>query len=117
MESRRQTRATYNNQEGFYNKCFRSIWHKRTYQKGDCTADLCLAATNDPAVNAAVTAECRQKGILVNRCDCREDCDFYFPAVVEHDGVIIGLGSDGSDHKKVKTVASQLRKSLCTPEK
>lgn len=93
------------------------IWHKRPYQKGDCTADLCLAATNDPAVNAAVTAECRQKGILVNRCDCREDCDFYFPAVVEHDGVIIGLGSDGSDHKKVKTVASQLRKSLCTPEK
>ena len=57
------------------------------------------------------------QGILVNRCDCREDCDFYFPAVVEHDGVIIGLGSDGSDHKKVKTVASQLRKSLCTPAK
>ena len=92
------------------------VWRQRPYERGECAADLCLAATDNGDVNAQIAAECRQKGILFNRCDLRAGCDFYFPAVVEHDGVIIGLGSDGSDHKKVKETAARIRHCLQTPE-
>ena len=61
--------------------------------------------------------ECRQKGILSNRCDCREDCDFYFPALVQAEGLTIGLCSNGEDHKKVKGAAAWLREAIAQREK
>ena len=74
--------------------------------------ELVLAATDSPKVNEQIVQECRQKKITVNRCDKQQDCDFYFPAVVEHDGLVFGLCSGGADHKKVKDAAAALRKSF-----
>ena len=85
-------------------------WIEKSWQPGDCSGSMILAATNNSEINRAIVAECRQKGIESNRCDCREDCDFYFPAVVEKDGLVIGLCSNGADHKLVKEAAAELRK-------
>lgn len=89
----------------------RIIWEKRCYQTGDCTADFVLAATNCPEVNDRIESECRSgtKKILFNRCDRKENCDFYFPALVEHDGMVIAISSSGTDYKKVKDTAAKLR--------
>lgn len=81
-------------------------WEERAWQQGDCTGELVLAATDSPKVNEQIVQECRQKKITVNRCDKQQDCDFYFPAVVEHDGLVFGLCSGGADHKKVKDAAA-----------
>lgn len=94
-------------------------WTCRTWQAGDCTGqgylpDLALAATDDPAVNTAFVEECHQAGVPVNRCDCHEECDFYFPAIVEHDGLVIGIASDGTQHKQVKQTAARFRELLCS---
>lgn len=95
----------------------RMVWHQRPWQPGDCAGDLVLAATDDHAVNRQIVKECRQKGILSNRCDCREDCDFYFPALVQAEGLTIGLCSNGEDHKKVKGAAAWLREAIAQREK
>lgn len=74
--------------------------------------DLVLAATDDPKVNAAVYEDCRRKGIPVNCADDRNRCDFYFPALVRKDDLVIGISSGGKDHSKVRQTAAKLRTFL-----
>lgn len=82
----------------------------RKYQQGDCAgADLVLAATNQPDVNAQVVTECRSLGIPVNSADCKEWCDFYFPALIEDGSFVVGVTASGTDHQKVKRIAAKIR--------
>lgn len=85
----------------------------RAYREGDCAgADYVLAATDCAEINAAVAAEARKLGIPVNTSDCKENCDFYFPAVIQTDELVIGITSDGKDHTLVRDTAAHLRKLL-----
>ena len=73
---------------------------------------MVLAATDDHELNHAVVKACKKRGILVNTCDDKSQCDYYFPAVTEVDGVMIGLNSGGKDPKKVSRVRQQIEKSV-----
>ena len=85
----------------------------RSYQSGDLTgAFLAVAATNDRAVNHAVYEEARDRGILVNVCDCPDECDFYFPAICQTETLVAGLVGDGSDHRRTAQAAKAVRKTL-----
>ena len=46
--------------------------------------------------------------ILVNTADDKSLCDFYFPAVTEKDGVVIGMNSGGKSPKTVRKVREYL---------
>ena len=70
---------------------------------------MVFAATDDRALNEAVTRACRERGIPVNNATDRSLCDFYFPAIVEGEDLVLGLAGDGTDHKKVRRVAASLR--------
>lgn len=72
--------------------------------------ELVLTATNDRKLNAAVVKACRKEGILVNTADDKSLCDFYFPSVLEKDGVIIGLNSGGKNPGCVKRMREYLEK-------
>ena len=83
----------------------------RRYRPGDLDgAFLVVAATDDGAVNAAVGREARALGALFNRSDCPADCDFFFPAVCEGEGLVAGIVGDGSDHRKIAEIAREVRK-------
>ncbi|MEG1501667.1 MAG: bifunctional precorrin-2 dehydrogenase/sirohydrochlorin ferrochelatase [Clostridiales bacterium] len=85
----------------------------RGYQKNDCQgAFLVLAATDNPSVNEAIAQECREKGILFNTAHQKELCNFYFPALMEEDGFLLALTSQGKDHGLVKRLAGDLRRFL-----
>ena len=85
----------------------------REYRPGDCTgAQIVLAATNNRQVNHAIFQEAKSKGILVNACDAPEECDFYFPAVVEWGPLVLGLTSGGENHHLVRQAAQELREHL-----
>lgn len=50
----------------------------RPYAPGDLEgAYLAVAAADDPEVNGAAGREARQRGVLFNRADDQNDCDFF----------------------------------------
>ena len=79
-------------------------------------AMLALSATNDPETDRQIYAECRAKGIPVNIASDQSLCDFYFPALVEQDGIVAGISSGGADHKRVRQVSAAIRAVLAEEE-
>lgn len=70
--------------------------------------DIVLTATDDRELNRAVVEECRKRKIPVNTADDKTLCDFYFPAVAEKDGVVIGLNSGGKSPAAVRKLREYL---------
>lgn len=86
------------------------VYQKRCFAERDLEQmDIVIAATDDAALNHEIVLLCRQKGILVNNASTKEDCDFFFPAILQEDGLTIGVSSSGNDHKKVAAVCEKLR--------
>lgn len=64
----------------------------RRYFRGDCTcAYLCVAATEDEALNIAISDECKAKGIPVNVLKPVAFGTFYFPSVVLTDTLSVSI--------------------------
>lgn len=85
-------------------------WECREYRFGDCQeACLAVAATDNREVNHLVGRECVQSGIPVSVADCREECTFYFPAVITGGAVTIGVCAGGMDHGLAKRTAEKIR--------
>lgn len=69
---------------------------RRPYREGDLAgAYLAFAATNDRDVNAAVAAEARRRGVLVNVADVPEDGDFTIPATLRHGDLTLCASTAG----------------------
>lgn len=67
----------------------------RKYFRGDCTnAQLCVAATDDSALNIAISTECKNKGIPVNVTQPRSYGTFTFPRMVVTDDVILSINGN-----------------------
>jgi precorrin-2 dehydrogenase/sirohydrochlorin ferrochelatase len=58
-------------------------------------ATLCVAATNNPAVNKQVYADCQKRNILCNVVDAPELCDWFAPASFSRGGLTIAIGTQG----------------------
>lgn len=86
-------------------------WIPRKYMQEDLThCVLAVAATDDRKVNRQMGQEAREQRIPVSVADRREEGTFYFPAVVEEDGVVAGLVSvSGREHRKIRRLAESLR--------
>ena len=85
---------------------------QRAYCLGEIqneNADYVLDATNDADVNAYIYRECRHKEIPVNNASDHRQCDFYFPALIEKDDLVIGVTSIDGNHKKVAEFSKTLR--------
>ena len=70
---------------------------------------MVFAATDDRALNEAVTRACRARGIPVNNAQDHTLCDFYFPAIVEGERLVLGLAGDGTNHGSVRRAAARIR--------
>ncbi len=56
---------------------------------------LAFAATDDPAVNAAVASEARRQGVMVNRADLHGGGDFALPALLRRGALTVGISTGG----------------------
>lgn len=84
-------------------------WRPREYAAGDAAGfTLVMVATDDRAVNAAVAAECRKRGIWVNCADDPERCDFILPSVLRRGAVTVAVSTGG----RSPTLARLLREDL-----
>ena len=73
------------------------------FRAGVCAgADLVIAAADSRAANHAAAEECGKNRIPVSVADRAEESDFFFPALIMEDDLVIGVVSLAGDHKKVK---------------
>lgn len=64
----------------------------RKYFRGDCSnSQLCVAATDDDALNIAISTECKNKSIPVNVTSPHSYGNFTFPRLVMDDDVILSI--------------------------
>ena len=94
-------------------------WVSKMYQELDLLdADIVIAATNQPEVNGMIKKDCLKqeketgKTILFNVIDAKENCDFYFPSIVQTKEVVVGINSGGSSPRQTKHVRTQIEKAL-----
>jgi uroporphyrin-III C-methyltransferase/precorrin-2 dehydrogenase/sirohydrochlorin ferrochelatase len=69
---------------------------------------LAIAATDDPAINRAVSRMAKRDGVPVNVVDRAPLCSFYVPATVVRGQMVVAVGSGGSS----PALASHLRQRL-----
>ena len=55
-----------------------------------------VAATDSRESNRAAAALCRERGVLVNAVDDKDQCSFLFPALVKRGGLSIGVSTAGA---------------------
>lgn len=87
--------------------CIRVV--QRQYEREDLAGrDMVLVCTDSGEVNREIAEICREKGILVNAADHKEQCDFYFPSVIMKDEIVIGINAGGENHRAVKEIREHL---------
>lgn len=85
----------------------------REYREEDGKdADILLAATNQREINHKIFLYAKANGILVNVCDKKEECDFYFPGVVVKDDIVVGVTSSGNNHGLTKEIKDKISKVM-----
>jgi uroporphyrin-III C-methyltransferase / precorrin-2 dehydrogenase / sirohydrochlorin ferrochelatase len=71
-------------------------------------AMIAFVAIEDPVQAAAVAAELRAAGLLVNVVDQPALCDFTVPAIVDRSPVLVAIGSDGASASLAKALKERL---------
>jgi len=69
---------------------------------------LIIAATDDRAVNAAVSAAARRRGIPVNAVDDPPNCTFIVPAVVRQGDLTVAISTGGKSPAVARLVKDRI---------
>jgi precorrin-2 dehydrogenase/sirohydrochlorin ferrochelatase len=84
-------------------------WKARVFQPSDLDqVSLVIAATSIPEVNREVFKQARLRNVLCNAVDDPENCDFYYPAVVNRGDLQIAISTGG----RSPALAQRLRQEL-----
>lgn len=84
----------------------------RDYTDGDLAdAWYAIAATDDPAVNAAVVAEAERRRIFCVRADAGRDGTAVTPASFDYEGLLVGVLASG-EHRRSAAVRSAIREAF-----
>lgn len=86
---------------------------RKKFDLSDITdADIVIAATNDHMLNNDIYEFCRENDILVNVCNDKKKCDFYFPGLAMKDNVVVGVTANGTNHKMARKAVEKIREML-----
>jgi siroheme synthase-like protein len=58
--------------------------------------DFVVVATDDIALGEYISGLCREKGILVNVVDEKEECSFIFPAIIKQRDMVVAVSTGGN---------------------
>jgi len=82
----------------------------RPYQFGDLSGFLlAFAATGNLAVDAAVFADGRAVGVLVNSADDPTHCDFFLPALIRRGDLAIAVSTGGTSPALARVMREELQ--------
>lgn len=71
------------------------VWHARRFEPADLNDVALVVAAVPKDVAAVVHEEARRRNVLVNSVDDPENCDFYYPAVVQRGDFQIAISTAG----------------------
>lgn len=82
---------------------------QRSFQEEDLNHVLfVITATDDRKLNHEIARLCRERHILINAVDQKEDCTFYFPSLVKRGEIVTGISSGGNS----PVLVHKLRKNI-----
>jgi siroheme synthase-like protein len=91
----------------------RFTWWPRAYGGGDVAGFfLVMVATDDGAVNGAVAAEARARGVLVNCADDPGRCDFILPSVLRRGLIMVAVSTGGASPIMARLVREEIEALL-----
>ncbi|NIS69698.1 MAG: siroheme synthase, partial [Proteobacteria bacterium] len=77
-------------------------------------AYLVVAATSDEAINRRVAQDGKARRILVNVVDSVGESSCIFPAVLEENGVVVAVSSNGGSPRLSKRIRDKLRRGIAS---
>ncbi len=84
-------------------------WKQRAFEPRDLDqVSIVIAATPSREVNTQIFQEARLRNVLCNSVDDPENCDFYYPAVVQRGDLQIAISTNG----RSPALAQRLRQEL-----
>jgi len=94
-------------------KSYHLTWLTHSYKNGFFEdKNLVIAATDDEAVNKAISEEATALKILVNVVDQPALCTYITPAIIDRSPMIIALSSSGSAPILIRMLREQIEKML-----
>ena len=85
-------------------------WEPREYMPGDLEqAFLCVAAADDPGVNAEVKREARERRALVNVVDDPDGSDYQVPSFFEDGPLLIAVSTSGASPAVSRTLRRMIQ--------
>jgi siroheme synthase-like protein len=70
---------------------------------------MVIAASSDREANRRAGLDASEIGLPVNVADSPDECSFFFPSFVEHDGFVAGVSSSGQSPALCRRLADRLR--------
>lgn len=90
--------------------------HKRAWQDSDfdeaCMLFLAPETPCEHATAANITAQARTRHIPVNTMDNKTLCDFYVPAIVNREPIVVAIGSEGTSPLLTTDVKATIEQTL-----
>ncbi|MBQ6435568.1 MAG: bifunctional precorrin-2 dehydrogenase/sirohydrochlorin ferrochelatase [Synergistaceae bacterium] len=74
--------------------------------------EFIIAATNDRNVNNLICRISHEKNIPVNVSDNKNECDFFFPSLINYKNIAVSVCSAGLNKSLTKKLSDLLRKFL-----
>lgn len=74
--------------------------------------DMVVIATNNAPLNEEIAEMCESRGIIKNVSSNQKLCDFFFPATILTDDIIVGICSGGNDPSVTKNARADIENFL-----
>lgn len=89
------------------------ICKQRCFKEEDLEGQFfVVAASDDRKLNAHIAGLCRERAILVNVADQKEDCGFLFPSLVKEGKLTVGISTGGASPQVAAEIRSQVAQTL-----
>lgn len=87
-------------------------WHQRLFQQSDLDGVMLVVAAVPKAVATTIYHEAQIRGVLCNSVDDIENCDFYYPAVVNRGDLQIAISTGGHSPALAQRIRIQLEEQF-----
>ena len=88
------------------------VWHRREFDPRDLDGMALVIAAVPRDVARAVFEEARARGVLVNSVDDPDNCDFYYPAVVNRGDLQIAISTAGHSPSLAQRIRVELERQF-----